>query len=293
MLPRALRRGLLARAPRSVASKRDLNQREYCEAQGFSLEAFGNWRAKFKAEPQPLPRKLLYRRGGLSHRLSHSLSHVTYGAPEPALTIPPARDGHRRSFNDVDKCRIVNEAGAPGASFSEVARRYGIAARLRKWRTIDPSLSKRKPRSRGSSSSFDGSNARSLDGARNGSMATSLLSDWKTSTPILPACTRAIPQHRRRMSVRRLHHAGRDFPTICCARMWRSILMSESVPAAAARFMSLARRSARCSTSCRPAAGSAMPAGRSTRLPRPSVQVLRFLVTPAAPLGGSFLAARH
>jgi hypothetical protein len=31
----------------------DLNQREYCEVQGLSLKAFGNWRAKFKAEPQP------------------------------------------------------------------------------------------------------------------------------------------------------------------------------------------------------------------------------------------------
>ena len=50
----------------------DLNQREYCEAQGLSLKAFGNWRAKFKAEPQPPPRKLLYRRSGLSHRLSHT-----------------------------------------------------------------------------------------------------------------------------------------------------------------------------------------------------------------------------
>jgi hypothetical protein len=60
----------------------DLNQREYCEAHGLSLKAFGNWRAKFKAEPQPPVRKLLYRRGGLSHTLSHSLSHplshVTY-----------------------------------------------------------------------------------------------------------------------------------------------------------------------------------------------------------------------
>ena len=37
----------------------DLNQREYCEAQGIPLKAFGNWRAKFKAEPQPRPRKLL------------------------------------------------------------------------------------------------------------------------------------------------------------------------------------------------------------------------------------------
>jgi hypothetical protein len=34
-------------------------------------KAFGNWRAKFKAEPQPRARKALYRRGGLSHALSH------------------------------------------------------------------------------------------------------------------------------------------------------------------------------------------------------------------------------
>jgi hypothetical protein len=28
-----------------------LNQREYCEAHGIPLKAFGNWRAKSKAEP--------------------------------------------------------------------------------------------------------------------------------------------------------------------------------------------------------------------------------------------------
>jgi hypothetical protein len=32
----------------------ELNQREYCEAQGIPLKAFGNWRAKFKAEPLSL-----------------------------------------------------------------------------------------------------------------------------------------------------------------------------------------------------------------------------------------------
>ena len=112
----------------------DLNQREYCEAQGLSLKAFGNWRAKFKAEPQQPPRKLLYRRSGLSHRLSHtlshSLSHMTNGSAEPTLVVPPARDGHRRSFSESDKRRIVEESGQPGASLSEVARRYGIAARV-------------------------------------------------------------------------------------------------------------------------------------------------------------------
>jgi hypothetical protein len=109
-----------------------LNQREYCEAHGIPLKAFGNWRAKFKAEPQLPVRKLLYRRRGsshtLSHSVSHSLSHMTYGCAEPI--VPPAREGHRRKFGEADKRRIVDEAVQPGASLSEVARRYGIAARV-------------------------------------------------------------------------------------------------------------------------------------------------------------------
>ncbi len=112
----------------------ELNQREYCEVQGIPLKAFGNWRAKFKAEPQPLERKLLYRRGDLSHTLNHSLSHrlshMTNGSPAPGPIIPPAREGHRRKFSEADKRRIVAEAMQPGANLSEVARRYGMAARV-------------------------------------------------------------------------------------------------------------------------------------------------------------------
>jgi len=112
----------------------DLNQRQYCEAHGIPLKAFGNWRAKFKAEPRPLERKLLYRRGGLSHTLSHSLSHslshMTYGTLVSGPMLPPAREGHRRKFGEADKRQIVQEATQPGASLSEVARRYGIAARV-------------------------------------------------------------------------------------------------------------------------------------------------------------------
>src|ERR1700688_2304854 len=111
-----------------------LNQREYCEAQGISLKAFGNWRARFKAEPQAPARKLLYRRGGLCHSLSHSpshrLSHVTYGPPASELFIPPAREGHRRRVSEADKRQILEEAVQPGARLSEAARRYGIAARV-------------------------------------------------------------------------------------------------------------------------------------------------------------------
>jgi hypothetical protein len=79
------------RAHHEAWCRSDLNQREYCEAEGISLKAFGNWRAKFKSEPRPPARKLLYRRGRLSHASSHCLSHgpshplshVTYPSSPP------------------------------------------------------------------------------------------------------------------------------------------------------------------------------------------------------------------
>ncbi len=114
----------------------DLNQREYCEAQGIPLKAFGNWRAKFKTEPQPPVRKLLYRRSGVSHSLSHTLSHTlshgTYPSSVPAQgpIVPPARAGHRRRFSEADRRHILAEAAEPGTSVSEVARSYGIARRV-------------------------------------------------------------------------------------------------------------------------------------------------------------------
>ena len=122
----------------------DLNQRQYCEAHGIPLKAFGNWRAKFKAEPQPSERKLLYRRRGLSHSLSHTLSHglshtlspMTY--PSSGLScpvVPPAREGHRRRFSETDRRQILAEAAQPDASVAKIARRYGIARRvLCRWR---------------------------------------------------------------------------------------------------------------------------------------------------------------
>lgn len=123
----------------------DLNQREYCQSQGLSLKAFGNWRAKFKTEPERPGRKLLYRRGRVSHMLSHTLSHslshtpshVTYPSSEasPDLIVPPSRPGHRRRFSEADRSRIMAEMAKPGASASEIARRYGIARRvLLRWR---------------------------------------------------------------------------------------------------------------------------------------------------------------
>ena len=97
------------------------------------MKAFGNWRAKFKAERQPAAPKLLYRRGrlshGLSHTLSHSLSHMT-NELLPRPIVPPARQGHRRTFSNEVKRRIVEEAEQPGASLPAVARSHGISARV-------------------------------------------------------------------------------------------------------------------------------------------------------------------
>jgi hypothetical protein len=143
--PRARYGEAFWRAHHEAWKRSDLNQREYCEAQGIPLKAFGNWRAKFKAEPQPEPRKLLYRRGGVSHTLSHTpshslshtLSHVTYPSCEPSTVpiFPPPRAGHRRRFSEADRRHILAEGAKPGASISEVARRYGIARRvLCRWR---------------------------------------------------------------------------------------------------------------------------------------------------------------
>jgi len=112
-----------------------VSQRQYCEAHGLPQKVFENWRQKFRAEPQPPTRKLLYRRGGLSHTFSHSLSHPlrhgTYPSYPPlAPIVPPAREGHRRRFSTADKRRILEEAAQPDASVAQIARRYGIARRI-------------------------------------------------------------------------------------------------------------------------------------------------------------------
>ncbi len=128
------------RAHHEAWKRSDLNQRQYCDAEGIPLKAFGNWRAQFKAEPQPPERKLLYRRRGLSPLLSPPLSPLLSPGTYPSLSpggpiVPRPREGHRRQFSEADKHRILEEARQPGASFAGVARRYGIDRRiLRRWK---------------------------------------------------------------------------------------------------------------------------------------------------------------
>jgi Transposase len=131
------------RAHHEAWKRSDLNQRHYCEAEGIPLKAFGNWRAKFKAEPQPPERKLLYRRRTLSPPfnphlsppLSPPLSPGTYPSSPASPIVPRPREGHRRRFSDADKRQILDQAGQAGASAAEIARRYGIDSRvLRRWK---------------------------------------------------------------------------------------------------------------------------------------------------------------
>jgi transposase-like protein len=56
---------------------------------------------------------------------------VTYPSSRPeGPIVPRPREGHRRRFDEADKRWILEEAARPGASVSEVARRYGIDRRI-------------------------------------------------------------------------------------------------------------------------------------------------------------------
>ena len=55
---------------------------------------------------------------------------MTSGASGSGPIVPPHREGRRRKFNAAGKRQIVEEASRLGVSLSEVARRYGIAARV-------------------------------------------------------------------------------------------------------------------------------------------------------------------
>jgi hypothetical protein len=125
------------RAHHEAWKRSDLNQRQYCEAHRLPRKAFENWRAKFKAEPQPPERKLLYRRRGLSPPLSPAVSPplIPRTYPSSRAIVPKLREGHRRRFSEADKHQILDEVMQAGAGMAVVARRYGIDDRvLRRWR---------------------------------------------------------------------------------------------------------------------------------------------------------------
>ncbi len=102
----------------------DLNQREYFALHGLPLKRFGNLRAKLKHEAPATAGKLLWRRGGpLRHMSEHRRKEVLSVA---SSSIPSLQSLGRRTFNQADKRRLVEETCREGASVSGLARKYGI-----------------------------------------------------------------------------------------------------------------------------------------------------------------------
>ena len=121
------------RAHHEAWKRSDLNQRQYCEAQGLPLKAFENWRQKFKAEPQPPERKLLYRRRGLSPPLSPPVS-----PPLSPGTYPSSHAGQARSFRG--RARAIDDGSATPTSAGSSKRPRNPARAPPRWRAAMASL---------------------------------------------------------------------------------------------------------------------------------------------------------
>jgi hypothetical protein len=114
-----------------------LTQKEYCEQHNISLKNFGNWRAQLKRVALMGSEA----RWGHYPRLRRTLADLSPRAkpgvnPRVKTSVAAAvRPGKRREFSEDLKQRIVMETSRPGASASEIARRYGLDLRLlRRWR---------------------------------------------------------------------------------------------------------------------------------------------------------------
>jgi hypothetical protein len=94
------------RAHHEAWKRSDLNQRQYCEAEGIPLEAFGNWRAMFKAETlQRLVRALAAERLD-DDQLQLGLEDPTpiLPASKPAFHFPKPRLIHPRAKTSGRDC---------------------------------------------------------------------------------------------------------------------------------------------------------------------------------------------
>lgn len=118
-----------------------LTQADYCKRHNISLKNFGNWRAQLKrialAGPEACWGRypVLRRTAVVSPRVNpRAKAGVNPRSTKPIPTGNPPSGG-RREFSAELKRRIVVEASQPGASASDVARRYGLDLRLlRRWR---------------------------------------------------------------------------------------------------------------------------------------------------------------
>ena len=119
-----------------------LTQQKYCARHNISLKNFGNWRAQLKrialagddarwGHYPPLKRTPRDVSPRVNPRPKPGVN--PRATPPPSAAVPPP--GGRRQFSEELKQRIVMETCQPGASASDIARRYGLDLRLlRRWR---------------------------------------------------------------------------------------------------------------------------------------------------------------
>ena len=110
-----------------------LTQKAYCEQHHISLKNFGNWRAQLKrvalmgseARWGHYPR-LRRTSADLSPRANPRAKPGVNPRVKTSVAAVVRSPGRRREFSEELKQRIVMETSRPGASASEIARRYGL-----------------------------------------------------------------------------------------------------------------------------------------------------------------------
>lgn len=113
---------------------------EYCERHGLSRGQFGRWRQQLREDREREERIALMRKRRCRRRISPmtcALSPMTKAGATPALLgqeLAARLIGRRRRFSDDEKRHILGAVG-PGASLSEIARRFDLApSLLYRWR---------------------------------------------------------------------------------------------------------------------------------------------------------------
>jgi hypothetical protein len=125
------------RAHQETWKRRDLNQRQYCEAD-IPLNGLATGGRSSKPSHSRLSASCFTGAGIKSPLKSAVKSSPTSTVKSPDLSllvvrgpiVPRPREGHRRRFTEADKRRILEEAAQGGTSVAEVAHRCGIDRRV-------------------------------------------------------------------------------------------------------------------------------------------------------------------
>jgi hypothetical protein len=121
------------RAHHEAWQRSDLNQREYCEAQGIPLKAFWQLAGEVQSRTEAIGvQTALPARRPKSQSKSHPKSLLESCALSLLRSSRCAASSRRSSaqVQRTNKRQILEEAAQPGASLAQIARCYGIARRV-------------------------------------------------------------------------------------------------------------------------------------------------------------------